>query len=169
MGKNGEKSLYFLLFLPFQWGKHKIMFLGQYTYTLDDKGRLTIPARFREDLPESVVITRGLDRCLTVYPIHKWEEIAQKVNALSITDPRGRALRRIFFADATSAEPDRQGRILLPERLREYAGLELSDDIIIVGLNQFLELWNVQRWEMENTRQMQIMDEDPTLWNNLQL
>ena len=111
------------------------MFLGQYTYSLDDKGRLTIPSRFREELAgRNIVVTRGLDRCLTIYPIAEWEEIAQKVNALPITDPRGRALRRIFFADAMSAELDHQGRSLIPDRLREYAGLDLTAEIVDRGV-----------------------------------
>ncbi len=144
------------------------MFLGQYTYTLDSKGRITIPAAFRKALDgEKVVVTRGLDRCLTLYPLAVWNEIAAKVNALPITDPKGRALRRLLFADAVDAVLDRQGRLLLPERLRDYAGLER--DIVIVGLDRFIELWEPQRWEEENARQMALMDEDPSLWDNLQI
>lgn len=145
------------------------MFLGQYTHTLDEKGRVTIPSRFREELPGEVVITRGLDRCLTLYSSERWQEIAKKVSALSITDPKGRALRRIFYADATSAEPDRQGRILVPDRLREYAGFDLNAEVVIVGLEDYLELWTPARWEEMNARQMQMMDEDPALWENLQI
>ncbi|MBN1876870.1 MAG: division/cell wall cluster transcriptional repressor MraZ [Anaerolineae bacterium] len=145
------------------------MFLGQYTYTIDSKGRLTIPARFRDELPDTVIITRGLDRCLTVYPLDVWEEIAQKVNALPITDPRGRALRRIFFADAVSVELDRQGRVLLPDQLREYSELNITNEVVVVGLDRFLELWSPERWEQENARQTQIMDEDPALWENLHI
>ncbi len=146
------------------------MFLGQYTYSLDEKGRLTIPSRFRDDLAgRNVVVTRGLDRCLTIYPLPVWDEIAQKVNALPITDPRGRALRRIFFADAMDAELDRQGRILIPDRLREYAGLEPAAEIVIVGLDRFIEIWSPQRWEEANAHQMEMMDEDPALWENLQI
>ena len=145
------------------------MFLGQYSYTLDSKGRVTVPARFREKLVGSVVITRGLDRCLTVYPIHVWNAIAQKVDALPITDPRGRALRRIFFSDAENVEMDGQGRIRVPERLREYAEFELSTEIVIVGLNQFLELWNKSRWDEENEKQMALENDDPMLWENLQI
>ncbi len=144
------------------------MFLGQYAYTLDSKGRITIPAAFRKALDgERVVVTRGLDRCLTLYPLAIWNEIAAKVNALPITDPKGRALRRLLFADAADAALDRQGRLLLPERLRHYAGLER--DVIVVGLDRFIELWEPQRWEEENARQMALMDEDPSLWDNLQV
>jgi MraZ protein len=145
------------------------MFLGQHAYTLDDKGRLTIPARFREELSSEIILTRGLDRCLVVYPIDVWEELSRKVTSLPITDPRGRALRRVFFADAINAELDRQGRILIPERLRAYAGLELSSEVSIVGLDRFIELWSPARWEEENQNQMEIMDEDPALWESLQI
>ncbi|HOU14495.1 MAG TPA: division/cell wall cluster transcriptional repressor MraZ [Anaerolineae bacterium] len=146
------------------------MFLGQYTYSIDDKGRLTIPSRFRDELGgRNIVITRGLDRCLTIYPLDVWDEIAQKVNALPITDPRGRALRRIFFADAMNVELDRQGRVLIPDRLREYGGFELSAEIVIVGLDRFLEVWTPQRWEEANIHQAEMMDEDPALWESLKI
>jgi MraZ protein len=145
------------------------MFLGQYAYTLDSKGRLTIPSRFRDAITDSIVVTRGLDRCLTVYPMAVWEEIAHKVTALPITDPRGRTLRRIFFADAVNAELDRQGRILLPERLREYAELSTTEEVTVVGLDRFIELWNPQRWDTQNAQQMELMEEDPALWENLNL
>ena len=143
------------------------MLLGQYSYTLDSKGRLTIPSRFRDELPESVVITRGLDRCLSVYPTDVWREIAQKVTALPITDPRGRALRRIFFADAIDAELDSQGRVLIPDRLRAYAGLELSSEVAILGLESFIELWNPERWKSTSESQMEVVEEDPALWADL--
>ncbi len=145
------------------------MFLGQFSYTLDSKGRLTIPSRFRDELPEQIVVTRGLDRCLVVYPTDVWEEISQKVTSLPITDPRGRTLRRVFFADAVNAELDRQGRVLVPDRLREYAGLDLASEVVIVGLDRFIELWNPDRWNKQNDNQMEIMTEDPALWENLQI
>ncbi len=145
------------------------MFLGQFSYTLDSKGRLTIPSRFREELPVEIVVTRGLDRCLVVYPIEVWREISQKVTSLPITDPRGRALRRVFFADAADAELDKQGRVLIPDRLREYAGLDLSSDVVIVGLDRFIELWDRGRWESQNNNQIEIMGEDPALWEDLQI
>jgi MraZ protein len=145
------------------------MFLGQFSYTLDSKGRLTIPSRFREELPAEIVVTRGLDRCLVVYPIEVWREISQKVTSLPITDPRGRALRRVFFADAADAELDKQGRVLIPDRLREYAGLDLSSEVVIVGLDRFIELWDPARWESQNDNQVEIMTEDPALWEDLQI
>jgi len=145
------------------------MFLGQYQYTLDSKGRVTIPSRFRDELVGEVVLTRGLDRCLAGYPMDVWSELVQKVNALPITDPRGRALRRIFFADAVNVEPDRQGRVVVPERLREYAGLEPGSEVVIVGLDRFLELWEPQRWTEENNRQLDVLEETPALWEDLKI
>ncbi len=145
------------------------MFLGQFSYTLDDKGRLTIPSRFREELPAQIVVTRGLDRCLVLYPIDVWKEISQKVTSLPITDPRGRALRRVFFADAADAELDRQGRLLIPDRLREYAGLDVSSDVVVVGLDRFIELWSPTRWEVQSNGEMESVSEDPAIWGSLQI
>jgi MraZ protein len=143
------------------------MFLGQYIYTLDSKGRLTIPSRFREELSGRVVVTRGLDRCLTVYPTDVWREIAQKVTALPITDPRGRSLRRIFFADAIDAELDSHGRILIPERLRAIGDLEVSSEVTIIGLDSFIELWNPSRWESTTVDQLEAAEENPGMWEDL--
>jgi MraZ protein len=145
------------------------VFLGQYFYSLDTKGRLIIPSRYREYLQGEVIVTRGLDRCITVYPINVWEEIAQKVTALPITDRRGRALRRIFFADANKIELDRQGRILIPDRLREYAGLTAATEVAIVGLDRFIELWNPEAWQQQNDKQTEFVAEDPEIWENLDI
>lgn len=143
------------------------MLLGQYSYTLDEKGRLTIPSRFRAELAAGMVVTRWLDPCLVIFPLQVWEEISQKVTALPITDPRGRGLRRVVFADAQFAEPDRQGRILLPDRLRQYAELDLTAEVVVVGLNSYLELWNPKRWEGEDAHQMEAMQKDPAVWQDL--
>lgn len=145
------------------------MFLGQFSYTMDSKGRLTVPSRFRDELPEQFIVTRGLDRCLIIYPMDIWSELSQKVTSLPITDPRGRALRRVFFADAVDAELDRQGRVLIPDRLREYAGLDLSSEVVIVGLDRFIELWSPNRWEKQNDSQMGIEGEEPAIWESLQI
>ncbi len=145
------------------------MFLGQFSYTLDSKGRLTIPSRFREGLPAEVVVTRGMDRCLVVYPIDAWKEISEKVTSLSITDRRARSLRRQLFADAINMELDRQGRILIPDRLREYAGLELSSDVVIVGLDSFVELWDPERWRIQNDSQMETLGDETAIWESLQI
>jgi len=145
------------------------VFLGQYEYTLDDKGRLTIPVRFREELGDEVIVTRSLDRCLVIYPLEVWEALSQKITELSITDPQGRALRRLFFADAVKAMPDRQGRVIVPDRLRLYAGLELGATVIVVGLDRYIEVWEPQRWEEYNARQLQALEMDPASWEKLKI
>src|SRR5438105_152924 len=100
------------------------MFYGEDSHTLDDKGRLTIPARHRTDLAAGLVVTRGLDRCLTIYPKAKWEELSATIDQLPMTDPNARTFRRHFFSSAVEDIPDKQGRILIPTHLRQYAGIE---------------------------------------------
>lgn len=168
MGKDGGNYRFLPAEMTCWWGNLD-MFLGQFSYTLDSKGRLTIPSRFREELPAEVVVTRGMDRCLVLYPIDVWKEISGKVTSLSITDPRARSLRRLLFADAINLELDRQGRVLIPDRLRDYAGLELSSDVVIVGLDSFVELWDPERWHKQNDSQMETLGDDPAIWESLQI
>jgi len=123
------------------------MFLGEFIHTIDDKGRLTIPAKFRADLAAGLVVTRGIDRCLAIYALGEWERLAERVSALPLTDRRARAFRRLVFANASDAIPDRQGRVLIPPRLREYAGLD--SEVIVTGLNTYIEVWNVDAWSKE--------------------
>jgi MraZ protein len=123
------------------------MFLGEFVHTIDGGGRLTIPARFREDLAEGLVLTRGLDRCLAIYPMGEWEQLAEQVSDLPITDRRARTFRRLVFANASDATLDKAGRVLIPPRLREYAGLD--SEIVITGLNTYIELWNPDSWGEE--------------------
>jgi MraZ protein len=123
------------------------MFLGEFIHTIDGGGRLTIPARFRADLEEGLVLTRGLDRCLAIYPMGEWEQLAEQVSDLPITDRRARNFRRLVFANASDAALDKAGRVLIPPRLREYAGLD--SEIVITGLNTYIELWNPDAWGEE--------------------
>ena len=137
------------------------MFLGEFVHTIDSKGRLTIPAKFRSDLAEGLVITRGIDRCLAVYPMGAWGRLAQQVSGLPVTDRRARAFRRLVFAAASHALPDKQGRVLVPPRLRKYAGLD--GDVIITGLNTYAEVWNPELWAEERER-VEGDDEDVDEW-----
>ncbi len=121
------------------------MFLGEYNHIIDSKGRLTIPARFRPELAQGVVVTRWLDRCLAIFPLSEWLKLAQAMNELPLTDRRARDLRRFVFSGAAEAVPDRQGRVLLPPFLREYAGL--GDEATVVGMNTHIEIWNPQAWQ----------------------
>jgi len=120
------------------------VFLGEYEHNLDDKGRLAIPSRFREELGEGVVVTRGFDRCLMGFPRSIWEKLAQQVSGLSLGQGEARSLRRLLFSGAADMALDRQGRILLPQNLREYA--ELGDQVIVAGLNTHFEIWATARW-----------------------
>lgn len=126
------------------------MFLGEYVHTIDEKGRLAVPARFRAELAAGLVITRGIDRCLAIYPIEEWKRLAEQVSALPMTDRRARAFRRLVFANASDVVPDRQGRVLIPPRLREYAGLD--SEVVITGIDTYIEVWNPQAWSEERER-----------------
>ncbi len=124
------------------------MFLGRFAHNLDAKGRLAIPARFRAVLEDGVVLTRGIDRCVTAYPMPVWNELAEKISALSMTDPNARQFRRMMFAGAANLELDGQGRIVLPAALREFA--EIDREVVVVGVNSSFEIWSPDRWrEME--------------------
>lgn len=121
------------------------MLMGEYYHSIDVKGRLIIPAKFREELGERFVITRGLDRCLFVFPPHEWQQIEAKLKSLSFTHADVRAFTRFFFSGAVECELDRQGRVHLPPTLREYARLE--KDCAIIGVSSRVEIWSQPVWE----------------------
>jgi MraZ protein len=121
------------------------MFLGRFGHNLDAKGRLAIPAKFRGELAEGVVVTRGIDRCLSVYPLAAWQTLAEKVSALSISDPDARQFKRMVFAEAVDETLDTQGRIVLPPELRRYASIDR--EAVVVGMNTYVEIWEPGRWE----------------------
>lgn len=125
------------------WGATAV-FLGEYEHSLDEKGRLTIPSRFREELTGRLVVTRGLDHCLFLYPYSEWQVLGQKLRDLPMTQRDARAFVRLLFSGATEQSLDRQGRLLLPANLREYAGIER--DVVILGLSNRVELWSKDRW-----------------------
>jgi MraZ protein len=122
------------------------VFLGRYAHNLDVKGRLAIPARYREALAEGVVLTRGIDRCLALYPMAAWRPLAEKVAALPLTDADARNFRRLVFAEAADFSLDAQGRILVPPDLRRYAGIER--EALVVGVDTSLEIWSPERWSV---------------------
>jgi len=122
------------------------MFIGEYQYTIDQKGRLQIPAKFRMELKKGAVVTRGLDNCLFLYAIDEWEKLAQKLSKLPISQKNTRAFSRLMLAGAMDVEMDKQGRVVLPDYLRKFAGLKKK--VIVAGLYSRLEIWDVQKWEM---------------------
>jgi len=121
------------------------MFMGEYQHTIDDKGRLIMPAKFREELGEKFVVTKGLDGCLFVYPMEEWKVLEAKLRNLPFTKADARAFARFFFSGATECELDKQGRILLPTNLRDHA--QLQKDIFIIGVSSRLEIWSKEVWE----------------------
>ncbi len=120
------------------------MFMGEFTHAIDDKGRLTIPAKFREELAYGAVITRGYDKYLILYSADAFKRVTTRAENLSPTNPEHRALLRLTFSGASEAVPDRQGRILVAPYLRDYAGIET--DCVIVGVGQHIEIWSREGW-----------------------
>ena len=124
------------------------MFFGEYEHTIDDKSRLTLPARFREALGEGVVLARGLDGNVAVYPRETWRmTVESRIAALDPLSREARELRRFFFSGAADADVDRQGRILVPAALTRHAGLER--DVVVAGSYDHLELWSPSAWEQQ--------------------
>lgn len=121
------------------------MFMGEYQHSIDDKGRLIIPAKLRESLGTNFVITRGLDQCLFVYPMDQWQKLEQKLQALPLMKADARAFTRFFFSGASECEWDKQGRINIPNHLREHAKLE--KECMVVGVQNRVEVWSKDAWE----------------------
>ncbi len=123
----------------------KTMFIGEYTYKIDDKKRLAVPVKFREELEKRMVITKGLDRSLFLYSLKDWKELAEKISKLPLSQYDARGFSRIMLAGAMEAEMDSTGRILIPDYLKEYASL--SKEAVIVGVYNRIEIWDKGVWE----------------------
>jgi MraZ protein len=119
---------------------------GEYRHALDDRGRVAVPARFRTRLAEGTTLTRWLDSCIAVYPRDAWEELAEKLRALPLTNPQAREFARFMASGAVEAELDKQGRLLVPQYLRQYAALEPGEVVVVGALNR-LEIWSAAAWE----------------------
>ena len=124
------------------------MFLGEYQHSVDAKGRVVLPARFRDALEEGCVLTKGQERCLFVFPIDRWEEEVTQFQALPRTDARARQLSRSFFAGASQQELDKQGRVQIPQSLRTYAGLD--KELTVIGVSDRVEIWDTAEWVTYN-------------------
>ena len=121
------------------------MFMGEYNHTIDAKGRLIVPAKFREILGDNFIVTKGLDGCLFVYPNDEWTRFEEKLKSLPLTNKNARQFTHFFLAGAAACEVDKQGRILLPQVLREFASLE--KDVVLVGVASRIEIWSRERWD----------------------
>jgi len=126
------------------------MFIGEYQHAVDGKGRLAVPVKFRKDLTKGAVVTRGLDRCLFVFSAVEWQKLAEKLAALPLSQANARAFARLMLAGAMEAEVDKQGRVLLPEYLREYA--KIGKDVVVAGLYSRIEIWDRAAWEKYKTK-----------------
>jgi len=123
------------------------MFLGEFEYKIDDKGRVPVPPKFRRDLKEGLILTPGVEKCIIAYTPSEWKKVAESLTTGSVTPNKLRRLNRAIFAAAFRLNIDGQGRMALPAPLREQAGIE--DEVIIVGVNTCLELWNKEQWALE--------------------
>ena len=124
------------------------MFMGEYNHTVDTKGRLIIPSKFRELLGDEFIVTKGLDGCLFVFPQNEWQAFEEKLRTLPLTQKGARQFTRFFVAGATPCELDKQGRILLPATLRDFAGLD--KDVVLAGMLNRIEIWSKAKWTENN-------------------
>ncbi len=121
------------------------MFIGEYRHSIDEKGRLAIPVKFRGDLESGAIVTRGLDGCLYVYTSSEWQKLADKLAAMPMSQSNSRAFARLMLAGAMDVAIDKQGRVVLPEYLRAYAGIKKN--LVVAGLYNHLELWDESAWD----------------------
>lgn len=133
------------------------MFIGEFQHNLDNKGRIAVPAKFRNKLTGGAIVTRGLDHCLFVFSNKDWEVLAQKLIALPLAQANSRAFARLMLAGAVDAELDKQGRILIPDYLRGYAGLKKQ--AAIAGLYNRIEIWDSESWKQYKTKTESASDE----------
>jgi MraZ protein len=140
------------------------MFLGEFRHSIDDKSRITLPAKFRTQLASGIVMTAGIDRYILVYPQDEFDRLAERVNALPLTGHDAATLRRLLFVNASDEVPDKQGRVILPDNLRAYAGIQT--DVVIVGVGKFIEMWNPEEWQRA---QLEVRDHaaQETIWAKL--
>jgi len=121
------------------------MLIGEYEHSLDSKNRIIMPSKFRDDIGEKFIVTKGLDGCLFAYSISEWKNFEEKLRSLPLSNKDARAFSRFFFAGATDCILDKQGRFLIPSNLRDFA--ELEKDLIIVGMNSRIEIWAKSKWK----------------------
>ena len=137
------------------------MFLGEFAHTIDTKGRLTIPAKFRGLVATGLVVTRGFDQNLMLYPMEEWEALAARIAQRPLADTDMRSFRRRVFSGAVDLVPDRQGRVIIPPYLREFAGID--KDVVIAGMFNYLEVWSSESW----TAVRDAIEMDTTNWADL--
>lgn len=138
------------------------VFTGEYQHTIDDKGRLAVPIRFRAELAQGAQVTKWIDKCVALFPKADWEALAERTAGLPVTDTKSRTFQRFLFGTAFEVELDRQGRFVLPGVLREFA--ELRSHVVVIGARDRLELWSPERWSQYSAE----MDSPEVLAEHLQ-
>lgn len=121
------------------------MFMGQYSHSIDDKGRLIMPSKYREQLGKEFVVTKGSEGCLFVYPLDEWKKIEARISQMSLNGKEGRLFMRLFFSSAASLELDKQGRVIIPASLKSHAGLK--KDVELIGSVSHIEIWDKDNWD----------------------
>jgi len=134
------------------------VFLGMYSHNIDAKGRIIMPAKFREKLGEQFIITKGLDGCLFVYPMDEWEDVSSRLAKLPSNQQNARFLQRTILAGAAEGEPDKQGKVLITQMHREYANL--TKEVVIIGVSNRVEIWDAQNWQNYSQREEEITVEE---------
>lgn len=125
------------------------MFIGEYQHSMDSKGRVIMPSKFRENLGSTFYVTKGMENCLFIFDNEEWEELATRINSMNqLSRKEARGFARLFYAGASNIEPDKQGRILLPQNLREYANID--KEVYIIGVAKRIEIWSKENWENYN-------------------
>lgn len=132
------------------------MYIGEYNHSIDEKKRLSLPAKFRKELGKTVIVTRGFDNCLVVYSQKKWEQVTEELKKISSNRAEGRMFSRFVLGGAVEAELDKLGRVLVPDYLKQYAGLK--KDVVVCGLSDKLEIWDIERWQGYKTANEQNID-----------
>lgn len=146
-----------------KWGIN--MFMGEFHHSIDDKGRLILPAKFREDLGDNFIITRGLEECLFIYSISEWEKITHKLNNLPFTKKDARSFMRFFLSGATATEFDKQGRINITSPLISYA--DLKKECVVIGVGDRIEVWSKEKWDnFYNSNKEKLSDIAETLFDS---
>ena len=126
------------------------VFIGEYQHCLDEKGRVTVPSKYRDQLGERFILTKGLDGCLFIYPLDEWNLFEQKLKNLPLTNMNARKFIRFFLSGAVECSPDKQGRILIPNSLRVYS--EIEKDLVFIGMSNRIEVWSQMKWDAYNNQ-----------------
>lgn len=135
------------------------MFNGEYEHSLDDKGRMIVPKAFRDDFEEGLYVTRGIEGCIWIFTLPAWRSISESLESTQLTSTRARGLDRILYTGMEQGL-DKQGRVLLPQYLREHGGIELGETVTVLGIKNRLEVWNRHRWREHSARLIQDLGED---------